>query len=444
MLKAAWMVTLVLFAGSIAAGCGREKAPDENQIKIMYYGTERQFFSEYGDYFAARFPELDVEVVSTGDIQPGIDTSKEYEKRMNAEKPDVVMLYSNSYAVLNKGGFFLDLNPLIRRNQFDIGNIAPAVIDHLSASGGDGKLYGLGTSFTSSVLLYNKDLFKRYGVPEPEGKLNWEQLYLLIRHFSVNDASRERVYGFHRPFLIHPFNYVQEIADSNGLSLVNMSTLQISINTEGWRKAFRLVADHILGGSLYAGSRTSKDRYEQDDIKNADLFRQGKAAMTIGNFVSVSGLVSKPPAFQWGIAGAPADRATAGMAQGMSMTSPIFTIYAKANHVETAWRVVQYLNSDEVARINSGLKTGVLPVRRKYAPDLAGHNPDIFYDASDSFRSISDYAQLPAAFREVMGSIVTEEFDTVLVGKATVDEALKRMQQREQAALDAAIAAEAK
>jgi len=49
---------------------------------------------------------------------------------------------------------------------------------------------------------------------------------------------------------------------------------------------------------------------------------------------------------------------------------------------------------------------------------------------------------LPEAFTRVMPSIILEEFDSVLDGKSTVEEALERMQLREQAALDAAIAEE--
>ncbi|MDF2652853.1 MAG: hypothetical protein K0Q73_8658 [Paenibacillus sp.] len=445
-MKVIWIV-LVLFAGISAVGCERDEKPAENRVKIMYGGTERQFFTQYGNYFVAKFPEMDVEIISTEGMPPWPEEGKEYEKRMNAEKPDIVMLSSSTYTELSAKGVLLDLAPLIQRDRFDVDNIAPAVITTLSSTGNGGKLYGLGTHFTSSVLLYNKDLFKLYGVAEPEGSLSWEQLYAIMRHFSVTTVSREPVYGYHRPFMINPFSYVQEVANSGGLTLVNTSTREITIRTEGWRKAFQLVADGILGGSLGGGYRVSKGNVEQADTKNADLFGQGKAAMTIGNFQSVSNLLATPPAFDWGIAGAPASQPAEGMSQSMDVY-PIFGIYAKADHVESAWRVVQYLNSDEVARINSGLKTGVLPVRFQYAPDLGGREVELFYRvASNSLsnaRILTDYLTLPAAFRGVMGSIINEEFDKVLTGKATVDEALKRMQEREQAALDSAGAAEAK
>ncbi|MDF2714370.1 MAG: transporter substrate-binding protein, partial [Paenibacillus sp.] len=439
-MKVAWVAIITFFICFTAVGCRHTDQSEVDRIKVMYGGTERQFYKEYGDYFAAKFPRLDIEFLSWS------EDGKGYENKIMTEKPDMVLLNSGTYAELAGKGLLLNLKPLIQRDQFDIGSIAPAVVDYLSSTAGDGKLYGLGTGFTSSVLIYNKDLLRQYGVAEPEGSIGWEQLYAMMRHFSVTDVSRERIYGFHQPFMIQPFSYVQAIADSSGLSLVNTSSHKITIDTEGWRKAFQLVADGIRNGSLGGGYRgaDSKGNVEENDFRNTDLFGQGKAAMTIGNFFTVSQLAANPPAFQWDIAGAPALQTSASMSQAMDV-SPIFAIYAKADHIETAWRVVKYLNSDEVARINSGLKTGKLPVRRQYASDLAGHDVEIFYRVASygpsNARTMADYLTLPRAFRDVMGAIITEEFDAVLAGKTTVDEALKRMQAREQASLDAAIAA---
>lgn len=357
-----------------------------------------------------------------------------------------MLLGSSAYIELAKSGLLLDLGPFIRRDRFDIDQIAPVVVDFLS-SAKDKKLYGLGTSFTSSVLLYNKDLFREYAVPEPEGNISWEQLYSFSRHFSTNDLRKE-VYGYHQPFMTSPFSFVQEIAASNGLSLINPSVRQVTIHTEGWRKAFQLVADGILTGSVGSGYRIANGKVEKTDILNLNLFAQGKAAMTIDNFATVSELTAKPPTFQWGIAGAPAIQSAEATSRNLSMSYPIFTIYAKADHVESAWQALQYLNSDAVARVNSGVKAGELPSRRNYAPNLAGHDIDIFYRASSfglsSIISTEDYNSLPLSFRQVMGVIISEQFDSVLTGKSTLDEALMRMQEQEQAALDAAFAAETK
>lgn len=440
-MKIAWVAVIAFFICFAAAGCRHTEQSEGDRIKVMYGGTERQFYREYGDYFAAKFPRLDVEFLSWPE-------DGKYENKIMTEKPDLVLLNSGTYAELAGKGLLLNLEPLIQRDRFDIGSIAPAVVEYLSSTAEDGKLYGLGTGFTSSILIYNKDLLRQYGVAEPEGSISWEQLYAMMRHFSVTNVSHERAYGFHQPFMIQPFSYVQAIADSSGLSLVNTSSHKITIDTEGWRKAFQLVADGIRNGSLGGGYRgaDSRGNVEENDFRNADLFGQGKAAMTIGNFSTVSQLLANPPAFQWDIAGAPALQTSVSMSQAMDV-SPIFAMYSKADHIETAWRVMKYLNSDEVARINSGLKTGKLPARSQYAPDLAGRDVEIFYRVASygpsNARTMADYLTLPRTFRDVMGAIITEEFDAVLAGKATVDEALRRMQAREQAALDAAIEAKA-
>ena len=447
-MKTALMALLILFACFAAAGCAQEKPPEANRIKVMYSGSEQQFFREYGNYFAAKFPDLDVDLVSTAGISSGPEEGNEYEKRVVTENPDLVVLNSHSYTELAGRGILLDLSPFIQRDHFDIDHIAPAVVDYLSSAAGDGKLYGIGPNFSSNVLLYNKDLFKLYGVPEPEGSMSWEQFYTIMHHFSVTNVSHERVYGYHRPFVTNPFSFVQEIANSSGLTFVNTVTRQITIDTEGWRKAFRLVSDSIMDGSLGGGYRGmgAQGHIGEADMRNADLFGQGKAAMTTANFSSVNKLVANPPPFQWGIAGSPGPQASIGMSSGMDVF-PIFAIYAKAEHSETAWRVLQYLNSDEVARFNSGLQTGYLPARRQYAPDLAHHDIDLFYRVADSRRNtallMADFYALPEAFQKVLGTVILEEFDAVLDGKTTVDKAVQRMQERLQVALDYSVAAEA-
>lgn len=430
------------------AGCSREKAPEPKQLKVMANHTESQFFSQYGNYFAAKFPDLSVEYVSSSDVRSGTDIVNQYEKKMEDEKPDLVILPNDQvYRELSRSGLLLDLNPFIRRDRFDLDSIAPAVVQFLSQGGADNKLYGMGTHFSSSVLLYNKDLFKEYSVPEPTGTISWDELYSYSRHFSTSDPSKG-VYGYHRAFaMTTPFSFVQEIAASHGLSLVQPSLRQVTIDTEGWRKAFQLVVDGIRNGSIGSAFRMSNGKVEQVDIRNADLFSQGKAAMTIDNFFTIGKLITDPPPFEWGIAGAPGVPSTEAVSRNLTMSS-IFTIYAKASYPENAWQVLKYMNSDTVARVESGLKRQSLPVRRQYAPSPDGIDIDIFYRASsfgqNSIMSQEEIFSLPEQFRNVMGSIINEQLDAVLTGKSTLEEALKRMQELEQAALDSAFAAEEK
>lgn len=448
-MKALPNVMLALFLGAAVVGCSREETPEHNRIKVLSSYTEQQFFTQYGNYFAVKFPDLQVEFASSSDVQSGLDIVKQYSQKLETERPDLVLLSTQAYIELARSGLLLDLNPFIRRDRFDIDQLAPVVVDFLSQGEGN-KLYGLGTRFNSSVLLYNKDLFTEYSVPEPAGNISWEQLYSYSRHFSITD-SRKGVYGYHRPFMLNPFSFVQEIAASNGLSLVNTSLRQVTIDTEGWRKAFQLVIDGIQNGSLGSAYRTVNGKVEQADTRNANLFAQGKAAMTTDNFTTISELIANPPAFQWGIAGAPGVPSAEATSRNLTMSYPIFAIHAKADHAETAWQVMQYLNSDEVARIRSrlkALKAGDLPVRRNYAPNSDSHDIDIFYRVSsfglDSIMSMAEYNSLPLSFRQVMGSIITDRLDDVLTGESTLDEALKQMQEQEQAALDAAMAAETK
>lgn len=440
-MKKSGMALCMLGAALLLTGCLAETNEQEDMALKVLVGSEQSFYRQYGDYFAAKFPDLEVElVVPEPNVRPDMETLA---RLVEAERPDLLILYPREYDFLASGKLLLDLSFLIKQSAFDLERISPAVVTYLMSAADDGGLYGLTRSFTSSVLVYNKELFERYGLREPTGSMSWGQLYNLMDLVNRTNLAHERVYGYETPeYYSHPFSLVQAIASSGGLSFVNVETRQITLNTAGWRHAFQLVTDAVTSGALRAA------RPQQGEGANntkADLFTAGRSMLKDGNFRTVSDLVNNPPPFSWGITGAVAYQPSEEAAASYFSSSEIFAISAKAEHKEHAWRVIRYLNGDELARTESGVRSSMLPARREYAPVIEGHDIDLFYQIASPGPStkrdpLLNYLTLPAAFTDVMGSIIVEEFDSVLDGKSTVEEALERMQQREQTLLDAAAA----
>jgi ABC-type glycerol-3-phosphate transport system substrate-binding protein len=233
-----------------------------------------------------------------------------------------------------------------------------------------------------------------------------------------------------------------------GYLLVCLDSWEFSKNVDnfGWRNAIQLVTDAISSGVL-GGKRAQEGA--RNYMTEENLFARGRAALKDGNFQTVSEWINNPPSFRWGITGAVAYKPSEEAAASLFSSSEIFAISAKADHKENAWRVIQYLKSDELARFESSTQKAMLPARQDYAPEIAGHDVGLCYRITSPGPSVKrdplfDFLALPEAFTKVMASIILEEFDSVLDGKSTVEEALERMQLREQVALDAAVMEESK
>lgn len=164
---------LLFAAGCTGKGIGDKPAlkelgkDDQAVIKVMYY-DERSFFSQYGSLFLAKYPNIDVQVVSNQiNYSPNTDMNKVFETFIEDEKPDVLMLSADQYEKFAGNGMLYDLDTVISQDKFDIQNIMPSIIEFLKAKG-NGKLYGLAPNFYSQAIFYNKNLFDVNGVPYPQ------------------------------------------------------------------------------------------------------------------------------------------------------------------------------------------------------------------------------------------------------------------------------------
>ncbi|MCM3291016.1 hypothetical protein M3661_12860 [Paenibacillus sp. MER 180] len=90
---------LLLSMLSVLTGCFLEKPlldpldEDKGKIKVTYYGEE-SFYRDYGSYFNVKFPNVEVEIISTAEA----DTAADMEKLLDKHKPDVVLLSEHMFA----------------------------------------------------------------------------------------------------------------------------------------------------------------------------------------------------------------------------------------------------------------------------------------------------------------------------------------------------------
>jgi multiple sugar transport system substrate-binding protein len=443
------VVAAALSAVVALSGCNlggnKEAAGDTpTTIKVMYY-DENQFFSDYGMLFSAVHPEVEVEVVSTQNIRydPNKDMNEETMKFIEEQKPDILMLQPEQYTKLAEQGKLYDLSTQVESKDFNQEGLLPGLLDYLKELGG-GKIYGLVPNFYAQAIYYNKDLFDKYKIPLPHDKMSWDELLQLARRFPTDGDKDSRVYGLKTGYSSGDlYSLGNMLGSAQNLSAVNPVSMQVTINTDAWKKVFRTAQDALASKALYFEDPSSGNfsgSYEEYLLR--DPFIGGRLAMTIdGTYMmeqikrAQSSSVKDKVIKNWGLVTVPVDPEHPDSSTNVGL-SQIFAVNAQSANTKAAWTFLNYITSDEYARVTSKVQRGSLSVRTNYLKDDEGHNLQAFY-ALKPMQSplMQSYSKVPQNFLIQFQGMAQQELQAVQNGQKSLDDALAELQTKGQQAL---------
>ncbi|SFM05950.1 extracellular solute-binding protein [Paenibacillus sp. 1_12] len=440
-----WVALSIAVFVLVLSGCDKqeEAAASPKGVLRIAIGNKTTFDYMYADYFAAKFPELDVQIIPTeGTYGPGKKPLQELTKLIDEEKPDLLFTSSFDYEKLASQGKLYNLSGLIEKDRFDLNNLLPAAVDYLRIKG-QGNIYGLAPKFTNSVLFYNKELFDRNHIPYPKERMTWEDLFRLAGRFPAEGGKGERVYGFHMGYMSSPQDLADYIGQAEGLGMMDAEGKKLQMQTDSWKRIYQLVVEGYRSGVLQWKYSPGKTRYDKEDVEAEDLFSAGRTAMTISNEGQLNALRQRGATFEWAMVETPS--ADPGHTRNPNFyLSPIYSINAQADNVMNAWKVVKYFNGAEAARIEAKTSND-LPVRKAFAQEMDGHSMEPFYPGKYEETAQSSYNEnVPSTFIDQYRSVAKQQVDAMLNGEVTVEQGLQRIQEQGQQALDAAYAAEVK
>lgn len=423
-------------------------------LKVMYF-NEQAFYQEYGNVFQAKYPNIDFEVIPTmGNMGDGKDPAAEFDKLIEENKPDLILMSSAQYEKLSTAGKLYALDSVIQQDKFDVENMVPAVIEYLKNKGG-GKLYGLSPSFSTKALFYNKDLFDAQGLPYPTDKMSWEDVLKLAQQFPTTGTDETRIYGLAQSmFTQDPTDLVKTIADSKNLSILDAEGKNLTMDTPEWKSIFEevvaayqsksvsLSGDNALSAAptKVKGTTAKSDGDGPRMItigENSNLFLSGRAAMMIDSSFMLNQMDmmktmnkdTKP--INMGIVTEPVDPANPDVSDSFSV-SQIIGIDAQSVHISAAWEFIKYVHSDELAKIRSKSSPELIS-RSAYAKDKQGNSLEAFYKLKPNSNSGSQL--YPKGFREAFSNIAAEQMKAALSKSKSADEAFAVIVEQGQKAL---------
>lgn len=442
------LLSIVFLFTVVLTGCSSSSGAVEGPGEIIVASDYPDAYQQYADYYEISHQEKKVNMVAYQD-----PNSENQEDRYVAVKklldnenaPDVLFLDPEIMERLAADGYLQPIDSLAKNKKYNLDEYVPGVIDYLKKKG-NGTLYGIPLSFSSTALFYNKDMFDAAGIPYPTDNMTWDEVYDLARNFSEGEGA-DRTYGLSLGYGYENYLYLQ--AAQRGLMLIDDELKNVSLNTPEWReiwaKGQELIADGIIAPT-FNWEEAMESGVEPGPFAD-NPFMGGKAAMALLDSFEINFIDERfqmedenVQPFNWDIVTVPvqADRPGYG---GIIFVNSVIAINKNSSNLDLAWDFVSYVSGDELAKVltKSNYDTSA---RIKYVKKT---DKEINYEALYKLEPVDTILPIPMDFLynyegawEVM-SPLSDNYNQVMDGKIDVDKGLETAQKQMQEGLERAL-----
>lgn len=464
MMNKTWLqvLTMLVISCLVLVGCTSESKgpiePKENQetttLKVIYQDSEL-FYKQYGDSFTTLNDHIQFEVISDADIYKDMgDKTKEevYAEFIREEQPDILILDAHQFKKQINDGVLTELDSLSARDNYHLDGFVPVLVDQFRELGG-GQLYGLTPSFSSKAIFYNKDLFKKNGIELPSDGMSWYDIIELARRFPTEGDKQTRVYGYSGGDVyeapVDLVTLIDKMSRAEGLSIVNTDKMQVTIDTDAWKKVIQTAIEADQSGAIFNSMDELFTRGTKEEFYDSQPFLMGRSAMHIGSVTSLALMdhfkndVNDDVPFELGIAAGPVDP----LDPTSTYVTPgdIFAINTASVHQDAAWEFIKYVCGEDYARASSEsnellLGQQLLLSRSGFMKDYEGISLEPFYRLKSKFpRRSDDWYKLPDPFFNDFAAVLSRELELVKKGQKSLDDAVATVKSEAQTLLDQSV-----
>lgn len=344
-----WLAFMAAASLAFAAACGGSsgggnadggmKAPspapektvavEDRPAEVTLYLTsnniaEEKFNEQYGNKIREKFPKYTIKYI----MQTG---SKTLPNLIAVGTAVDIIITSDAFTpiFITPNDLQYDLTELINKNKTDLNRFEPTTVDVQRALSGGG-IWGLPIGNNSASLMYNRDIFDKFGVPYPKDGMTWDQVYELAKTMTRNDG------GVQYKGLVMSFQHLMYM-NQYSAEYVDLKTNRVKMADEDFKKAFLNLARFYQ----IPGNGLPNNKYALASQTNA-WAKDKTAAM----YASLSGApVEEPGAPNWAVVTLPtvADKPGVG-----PQSYPRYAYVTKmSKDKEAAFKIAEYLASDE-------------------------------------------------------------------------------------------------
>lgn len=355
----ALVASMLAITALFSAGCGSEHS-DQVNIQLSTWGSAQEITVLKGllKDFERTHPDIHVQL---------LHIPENYYQKLHIlvagdMTPDVIFTNSISFPIYASQGIFRDLRPLLAKDGqahgFKAKTFYPSALKAFEwkASQGQPMLGALPRDISNLVIFYNKDLFRKAGVPYPNAGWTWPQFVETAQQLTLdqnNDGDPDQ-FGF--SFYSTPPLFWLPFVWSAGGTLLSPDLKQVTIAEPAAVKGLQFYAD--LRNTWHVAPK----KVESGGVTMSQLFMQQKLAMMANGRWSVP-VLREQAKFQWDVVPFPVG--PSGKSR-VGIDASGYAISAKSPHPQESFELIRFLLSREsVAKVTeSGL---IVPAR----PDVA-------------------------------------------------------------------------
>ncbi|WP_158301642.1 extracellular solute-binding protein [Paenibacillus mesophilus] len=400
-------------------------------LKVVYF-SEDQFKREYGNSLAKIRPDIQIQVIPSGEIVGGklitYDTT-----RILEQKPDIIYGL-NLLSDLKKMGKLVELSPLVKQDQFDLNAFSGAAIEQIRAVG-DGMLFGLSPTFQSAALFYNKAIFDQLKIPYPTNQMSWPSVLELAKKFArVEEGKQQYGIDINRP----PYLLVSQYLGQTGVSSRDAEGKTVNYVSDAYRTGVNVVAEAYRTGAIYLPPENPPAVSSSKEGYLRNKFIAGEAALAYSNPGLIEALKKAAaagiPAFPWDIVTEPVNPSNPNTAYS-TVATDVFAIVSDTPDKMAAWQFIKTITGPEMADELAKSKPYVLSTRKDHVLAVDGRKMDAFYALGGIDTSAIGKNQWSPQLSQQMSTLSSEEITGIIYGRKTVTEGLASLQKRAEQAL---------
>jgi multiple sugar transport system substrate-binding protein len=397
------VAVLVLAAVPVATACGGDDSgADSGSISFLIFGdpAEINAYRTLIKSFNEEVPDIDVQLIEASDREDLI--ARLSTSLAGGAPPDLFLMNYRFYGQFAARGALEPLAPYLEDS--DAFQEDDFYTEALDAFRWKGELTCLPQNISSLIVYYNRDLFKRFGVPPPRDGMQWNELVVRAQQMTrdkngqpvrgadpdlpaPNTAPAE-VYGLGiEPSIIRvaPFvwsNGGEIVDDTENPTRFTLDTVEAKQTIEAF---FQL-------RTLHGVVPTDQEVEAEDDESR---FVNGRLAMLMDSRRAVPSL-REAAEFDWDVASLPYHQEPANI-----LHSDAYCITEASDSKDAAWRFVEYALGPEGATVVA--KTGrTVPSLRSVAesdafldPSQKPKNSQAFLDAIETIQHVPTVSTWP-------------------------------------------------
>ncbi|CAG7647960.1 hypothetical protein PAESOLCIP111_05494 [Paenibacillus solanacearum] len=403
----------------------KPKEPITLYIQNIYSGspTPEDFMATYGKLIQQKFPHIQK-------VEYFTNTSRPLTQAIISNDPMDIIITSQAtfHSGLLANKLQTDISDLISQKKYDLNKLDPSSIELIKTLGG-GKIYGLPVDAGGTYLVYNKDIFDKFGLPYPPDHMTWEQFMDLSKKLSRTEGGVQ-----YHGSAFAPVNFM--IRNPYALEHTVQGTDKADFSNPNWSGFLTQIVD------VFKIPGNEKTVAQLGTSGALDLFRKEKVA------AMYSPIVANDLSLTFGFEGMNFDYTqfpTMPGAPGNVQTYPnIYAVSSTSQHKEDAFDVIAFMTSEEIQLTKSKQgsftplnNAAMLKAFGEQVPDgIKGKNLKIFMEPNKykTPTHISEY--LTTANNElntVLNEVITGTKDINTALREATDKANQKIEQAKNA-----------